>query len=224
MSKFYDISIVKINSENNEKPQNNDCYQLCIQKNDDVISFEQNLDGKFFLQTEVDDDTLKQQSVVSAYKSLQKVERAFKFTKNEIDIRPVYVRNETRIKGHVMICYLCLLFETLIEKEILKLFPEMTETENKKKIDRKSNRNENDGLTMITLREELDTIRLIPLYINGKQTPKYISTSISNNVKKLFSALGIINSSDPKYLRFKIKKQDTNKNQLVLNLRQYDAF
>ena len=69
---------------------------------------------------------------------MQKVERAFKFSKNEIDIRPVYVRNETRIKGHVMVCYLALLIEILIEKEILKLFPEIDETENKKKIDRKS--------------------------------------------------------------------------------------
>lgn len=218
MTKLYGIKIVKINSEDDEKQENNECYQLWIQKNDDEISFEENLDGKFFLQTEVGDDILKKQNVVTAYKSLQKVERAFKFTKDEIDIRPVYVRKETRIRGHVMVCYLCLLIDTLIEKKLLELFPDTIETENKKKIDRKSKRDGNDGLTMITLREELDTIRLVPLYINGKEAPNYISTSISNNVKKLFSALGIVRSSDPKYLRFKVKKQSENKNQLILNL------
>lgn len=218
MTKFYDIAIEKTDAGQNDNQAPNDSYQLCVQKNDDVISLEEKLDGKFFLQTEVDDDTLEKQTVVAAYKSLQKVERAFKFTKNEIDIRPVYVRKATRIKGHVMICYLCLLIETLIEKKLIELFPEMIKTENKKKVDRKSKRNDDDGLTMITLREELDAIRLVPLFLNGKDVPNYISTSISADVKKLFSTLGIVNSSDPKYLYFKAKKQDPDKNQLMLNL------
>ena len=71
---------------------------------------------------------------------------------------------------------------------------------------------------MITVREELDTIRLVLLYINGNEKPYYISTRINNNINKLFSALGIVNSSDPKNLRFQTNKQNENKNQLELNL------
>jgi transposase len=219
ISKFYTIEIEQTTSKNSDKNnQNNKLYQLSVQKNDTNISFDESLDGKFFLQTEVNQTLLDKQAVVDAYKSLQKVERAFDFTKNEIDIRPVYVRRESRIKGHVMICFLSLLIETLLEKKMFELFPEMIDTQNKEKVVKKSQRDDSDGLTMITLREELDTIRLVPLYINNREKPNYISTKISNNIKKLFSALGIINSSNPENLRFQAKKQGRNKNQLILDI------
>jgi transposase len=214
MTKFYEMEIEKECSTDDE----NETYQLTVERNEDAISFEESLDGKFFIQTEVTSEKLDKRQVVISYKSLQKVERAFNVAKNEIDIRPVYVRRKTRIKGHVMICFLSLLMEILIEKELYELFPDMVDTENKKKTDRKSRRDDNDGLTMITLMEELDTVRLVPLFINGNSKPNYISTSISNDVKKLFSALGIVNSSDPKYLRFRFSKSDGNKYQLQFNL------
>ena len=218
MSKFYNLEIEALIPADNQTKAKDENYHLTITRNDAFISFEENLDGKFIIQTEVNINDLNKQAVVSSYKSLQKLERAFKFTKNEIDIRPVYVRRQTRIKGHVMLCYLSLLIETLIEKKLYELFPEMIETENKKALARKANPNEYDGLTMITLMEELDTIRLVPLYINGNENPNYITTNMSNNVKKLFSALGIVNSDAPQNLRFQTKKQKGNKSQLVLNL------
>ncbi len=214
MTRFYKIDIKKESSTDAEK----EIYQLEVKPNEDEIWLEESLDGKFFIQTEVNSEKLNKRQVVVSYKSLQKVERAFNVAKNEIDILPVYVRRETRIKGHVMICFLSLLMEILIEKELDKLFPDMIDTENKKRVDRKSQRDDNDGLTMTTLMEELDTVRLVPLFINGNEKPNYISTSIGNNVKKLLSALGIVNSSDPKYLRFRASKSNGNKDQLKLNL------
>ena len=215
MTKFYEIDIKKESSNNAEK----EIYQLKVEPNEAMISLEKSLDGKFFIQTEVKSEKLDKQQVVVSYKSLQKVERAFNVAKNEIDIRPVYVRRETRIRGHVMICFLSLLMEILIEKELYNLFPDMMDTENKKRVDRKSQRDDNDGLTMTTLMEDLDTVRLVPLFINGNEKHNYISTSISNDVKKLLSALGIVNSSDPKYLRFRASKSNENIDQLKLNLR-----
>ncbi|MFQ6610837.1 MAG: IS1634 family transposase [Fidelibacterota bacterium] len=214
MTRFYKIEIEKESSTDAE----NEIYQLKVEPDEAAISLEKSLDGKFFIQTEVNSEKLTKQQVVDSYKSLQKVERAFNFAKNEIDIRPVYVRRQTRIKGHVMICFLSLLMEILIEKKLYELFPDMLDTENKKRADRKSPRDDNDDLTMTTLMEELDTVRLVPLYINGNERASYISTSISNNVKKLLSALGIVNSSDPKYLRFRAPKSNGNKDQLKLNL------
>lgn len=210
MTRFFQIEI--------EKMPFDDQYELKVDRNEQAIAFEESLDGKFFIQTEVSSEQMNKQTVVASYKSLQKVERAFKFIKNEIDIRPVYVRKEKRIKGHVIICHFSLLMETLIEKKLFELFPEMIETENKKKIDRKSTRSEGDGLTITTLMEELDTVRLIPLYLNGKDDPHYITTSMSNDVKKLLSNLGLVNSADPKHLRFRAERQK-DKNQLELNLR-----
>lgn len=212
MTKFYHIEIENISSAVEQN------YQLNVTQNDDVLSLEQRLDGKFFIQTEVRGDQLDKQRVVNSYKLLQKIERAFRVVKDELDIRPVYVRKETRIRGHVMICYLSLLMEILMEKKLDELFPAMIDSENKKRLLRQSQRTENDGHTMTTLREELDTIRLVPLYINGKDKPRYISTSFGNNIKKFFASLGIVNSSDPQYLRFQNPKQTRDKNQLDLKL------
>lgn len=212
MTKFYLIEIENISSAAEQN------YQLNVTQNDDMLSLEQRLDGKFFIQTEVSGDQLDKQRVVNSYKLLQKIERAFRVVKDELDIRPVYVRKETRIRGHVMICYLSLLMEILMEKKLDELFPARIDSENKKRLLRKSQRTENDGYTMTTLREELDTIRLVPLYINGKNKPRYISTSIGNDMKKFFTSLGIVNSSDPQYLRLQSHKQTQNKNQLDLTL------
>jgi len=109
MTRFYKIDIKKESSTDAEK----EIYQLKVKPNEDEISLEESLDGKFFIQTEVNSEKLNKRQVVVSYKSLQKVERAFNVAKNEIDIRPVYVRRETRIKGHVMICFLSLLMEIL---------------------------------------------------------------------------------------------------------------
>jgi transposase len=217
MTRFFKIDIEKLTSDSHDKKQSEQ-YRLKVNKNDDILSFETCLDGKFIIQTEVSIDQFTKQKIVSAYKSLQKVERAFRVSKNEIDIRPVYVRLETRIKGHVMICFLSLLIETLIEKRLYQLFPELIETKTKRELVKKSQPEEDDGLTMITLLEELDTIRLVPLYINDNEQPNYVATSIRNNVRKLFSALGIVNSSDPKYLRIQRAKRNSGGNQLELNL------
>jgi transposase len=211
MTKFYQLDIEPLSSADEEQ------YQLKLTQNDAAISCEENLDGKFFIQTEVSGGQLDRQQVLTSYKSLQKVERAFRVVKDELDIRPVYVRKESRIRGHVMICYLSLLMEILIEKKLDELFPELIDSEHKKQLVRKSKRTENEGHTMATLMEELDTIRLVPLYINGTDKPRYISTSFGNSMKKFFTSLGIVNASDPQYLRFQNPKQTRDKNQLDLN-------
>jgi len=212
MTKFYQLDIEPLSSADEEQ------YQLKFIQNDAAILYEENLDGKFFIQTEVSGGQLDRQQVLTSYKSLQKVERAFRVVKDELDIRPVYVRKESRIRGHVMICYLSLLMEILIEKKLDELFPELIDSEHKKQLVRKAKRTENEGHTMATLMEELDTIRLVPLYINGTDKPRYISTSFGSSMKKFLTSLGIVNASDPQYLRFQNPKQTRDKNQLDLNL------
>ena len=191
-------------------------YELSVSKNNAAIEFEASLDGRYFIRTEVDSAKLHMEEVVKSYKSLMKVERAFRVIKNEIDIRPVYVRKETRIKGHVMICYLSLLIEVLLEKKLKELFPELDEKVQRDKILKKSNLLDDDPLTIKTLMEELDTVRLVPLYINEKQSPLLITTAIGNNIKKVFSSLGIRNSGEPKRLRIEQRKDSNNAGQLEL--------
>lgn len=223
ITKFYKLTIDKTtkdkttqSKETREDYGKKEEYNIQIEKIDSAILAEANLDGRFFIQTEVSSQEFNKEEIVKSYKSLQKVEQAFKVIKNEFDIRPVYLRKENRIRGHVMICYLALLINILLEKKMQEVFPEMENAQARKANLKKSEHNEDDPLTMKTLMEELDTIRLIPLYINGSESPKYISTQIGRNLKKLFSSLGIINAMEPQKLRLAKKKTTTYYNQLEL--------
>ncbi|MCG2715875.1 MAG: IS1634 family transposase [Candidatus Marinimicrobia bacterium] len=195
MTKFYKISLEKIEAKDHEGEEEK--YTLRVVKNNSAIEYEESIDGRYFIQTEVEASKLSKELVESSYKSLQKVERAFSVLKNEFDIRPVFVRRESRIRGHVMICYLSLLIEVLIEKKLKEIYPEIEDSEHRKKIIKKSRRNGNEALTITTLMEELDTVRLVPFYVDKSKSPGYISTMIENNVKKLLSSLGIRNANHP---------------------------
>lgn len=199
MSRFYTVNIKRVNGEDSDK----DCYTITVQENSVVLKEEEKINGRYFIQTEIENKEYAKEEVVNAYKSLQKVERAFRLLKGEIEVRPMYVRKQTRIRGHVMICYLALLIEILLEKKLKEIFPEYRENEKMRDVLKKSRKDGNEPLTMMTLKEELETIRLIPLYQNDDPIPKYISTSIGNNVRKLFSSLGLVNATEPEKLKIK---------------------
>lgn len=202
-----------------KKEQDVEIYRLKVEERADVIEKEENLDGRYFIQTEVPEEMDKAE-IESSYKSLEKVERAFRIVKDEFDIRPMYVRKETRIRGHIMISYFALLIETLIEKKLKELFPQAYD--GNEKWARKIRRNGEEPLTMMTLFEELDSVRLIPLEFKVKEDnmirTSYISTKIDNNVKKLLSVLGVKNAMNPERLSFKRSKNESNKGQLILDL------
>ncbi len=218
MSRFYQLRIEKKEDKSAEtKASTEDIYQLHIQRRKAAISQEASLDGRYFIQTEVSSADLNMEEVVSSYKSLRRVEQAFRVIKNDLDIRPVYVRKETRIKGHVMICYFALLINILVEKKMREIFADMQDAQARRVHLKTSQRSEDDSLTMTTLMEELDTVRLIPLYINGNEKPVYISTQIGNNLKKLFSSLGIRHAMNPEKLHIVSDKRNTVDHQLEFN-------
>ena len=194
-------------------------YRLEVQEIEAVMEKEESLDGRYFIQSEVSEHIDKVE-IERSYKSLQKVEQAFRIVKDEFDIRPVFVRNESRIRGHVMISYFALLIETLMERKVKEIFPEAYDKYDKavKKI-RKTGE---EPLTMMTLFEELDDVRLIPLEFkseNGKDEKiSYISTKIDNDVKKVLSSLGVRNAMNPEKLSFQKTKNKSDKDQLVLDL------
>jgi transposase len=160
-----------------------DVYRLEIQEIESVMKKEESLDGRYFIQTEVSEQIDKEE-IERAYKSLQKVEQAFRIVKDVFDIRPMHVRKETRIRGHVIISYFSLLIETLLEKKVKEIFPEAYDKYDKAV--KKIRRSGEEPLTMMTLFEELDDVRLIPLEFkseNGKAVKiSYISTKIDNDM------------------------------------------
>jgi transposase len=212
ITRLYKLSMEKVEGQD-------DVYRLEVQEIEVAIKKEESLDGRYFIQTEVS-EKLDKAEIERAYKSLQKVEQAFRIVKDKFDIRPVHVRLETRIRGHVMVSYFALLIETLMEKKVKELFPEAYDKYDKAV--KKIRRTGEEPLTMMTLFEELDDVRLIPLefkFENGKAAKiSYISTKIDNDVKKILSGLGVRNAMNPEKLSFQRSKNKSDKEQLVLDL------
>lgn len=79
------------------------------------IRQEELVDGKFLVSSS--DDTLSAEDIVSGYKALWKIERAFRDLKHVLDIRPIYHRLSDRIRAHVLLCWLALLLVRVAENE-----------------------------------------------------------------------------------------------------------
>jgi len=79
------------------------------------IAEEEKLDGKYLLSTS--DDTLTPEEVALGYKQLLEVERAFRTLKTTLELRPLYHRKDERIRSHVTLCWLALLFVRIAETQ-----------------------------------------------------------------------------------------------------------
>lgn len=73
----------------------------------DNIAAESSLDGLYVIRASVKPDVMDADTVVSTYKSLSRVERAFRSLKTvDLHIRPIYHSNDDRIRSHVFLCVL----------------------------------------------------------------------------------------------------------------------
>jgi len=72
-------------------------------RDQDSIAAEAKLDGIYVLRTSVAPDDLDSDQVVSSYKALAQVERAFRAFNTDLDIRPIRHRTEDRVRAHVFL-------------------------------------------------------------------------------------------------------------------------
>ena len=72
-------------------------------RNQDSITAEAALDGIYVLRTSVTASDLEPGEVVSSYKALAQVERAFRAFNTDLDIRPIRHRTEDRVRAHVFL-------------------------------------------------------------------------------------------------------------------------
>lgn len=71
------------------------------------IAAEAALDGVYVIRTGVERETLSAEETVRSYKSLSKVERAFRCMKTvDLEVRPIYHWRDERIRAHVFLCML----------------------------------------------------------------------------------------------------------------------
>jgi Transposase DDE domain len=72
-------------------------------RDQDSIAAEAKLDGIYVLRTSVASGDLDSGQVVSSYKALAQVERAFRAFNTDLDIRPIRHRTEDRVRAHVFL-------------------------------------------------------------------------------------------------------------------------
>ena len=72
-------------------------------RDQDSIAAEAALDGIYVLRTSVQASDLDPAGVVSSYKALAQVERAFRAFNTDLDIRPIRHRTEDRVRAHVFL-------------------------------------------------------------------------------------------------------------------------
>lgn len=75
-------------------------------KDEAKIAAEACLDGIYVVRTNLNDEVLDTSGVVSSYKALSQVERAFRGFNTDLDIRPIRHRSEQRVRTHVFLAML----------------------------------------------------------------------------------------------------------------------
>ncbi|OPY58471.1 MAG: Transposase DDE domain protein [Pelotomaculum sp. PtaU1.Bin035] len=133
--------------------------------NQEILKKESRYDEKYVLRTNCQLDT---DEVALAYKDLWRVERAFREIKSSLDLRPVYHWKDSRVRGHLMVCFLALVLESALQKKLLE-----------KKIE----------VEYIYLLRDLQQLRAVELTIGGDQ---YLCrTELAGETYQAFKALGI---------------------------------
>jgi transposase len=87
------------------------------------VAQEKRFDGCYIVTSDVDKEQMNTVEVVHAYKSLTFVERAFRNLKTvQLEIRPVYHKNDERIRSHVFLCMLAYYLQWHMEQRLSPLF------------------------------------------------------------------------------------------------------
>ena len=81
------------------------------------------LDGCYALETVLNTELLDAEAVDRVYRSLQRVERDFRTMKTGwLEIRPIYVRKESRTRGHAVVMMLALIIAREIQQGLAAAF------------------------------------------------------------------------------------------------------
>ena len=80
---------------------------FAFHRNTEAIAEEASLDGFYAVRTSLPAETLDDRATVRAYKSLSRVERAFRSLKGvDLQVRPIHHWLEGRVRAHVFLCML----------------------------------------------------------------------------------------------------------------------
>jgi len=132
---------------------------------EEAVRKESRYDGKWVLRTNT---SLPAAEVALAYKSLWQIEHAFRELKSGLEIRPVYLRTEDHVRGHIVVCFLAL----VLEAALLRLLKEQG-----------ANGSYRDALI------DLNQVRAVQLKANGKSW--LVRTELPAKAFQAFKAVGL---------------------------------
>lgn len=168
VSEFLHVEVVK--------PRNTGEFQLRIQRRKRALKQQKRKDGRCMLVTAP--TAMPPKEAYSTYRDgRHSVESAFGMVKGPVSIRPVFVYNEQRIKGHIFICQLALLLRRVLEM-LLKL----------------------SGVEMTSQRalKQVKSVRITRKTLSGVPEPLWQLNQIPEESQRIFDAVGL---ELPQFLR-----------------------
>jgi len=94
------------------------------------INQDKRYDG--FLAISTNNTSLKPHDVLDHYRHLFQVEQTFRSFKSHLEIRPMFHWNDTRIEGHIALCYIAYAIENHLIQKLKKAKVEITENKLRK--------------------------------------------------------------------------------------------
>ncbi len=105
-------------------------HSFSFRRKADAIAAEAALDGLYVVRTNLPTETLGDAETVAAYKSLSRVERAFRSLKTvDLEIRPIFHWASPRVKAHVFLCMLAYHVEHHLRTRLAPLLYDDTDRE-----------------------------------------------------------------------------------------------
>jgi transposase len=130
------------------------------------IAQSQKFDG--FLAISTNNTSLGITEVLAQYKQLYKIEHSFRTFKSHLETRPMFHWTDSRIEGHICLCYIAFALQNYVLQKANKAKPTFTET---------------------SLRKTLDQMQVSLLKHNTEQV--YIRSAPSSNQAYLQQQMGI---------------------------------
>ncbi|MHA2265978.1 MAG: IS1634 family transposase [Candidatus Thorarchaeota archaeon] len=161
VSKFLHVAVVK--------PRSTGEFVLRIQPRKRILKRQAKMDGRSMLITAPTAKPPKE--LYSTYRSgRHSVESAFGMVKGPVSLRPIFVYNEQRIKGHIFICQLALLLRRVLEM-LLKL----------------------SGVEMTSRRalKQVKSVRIVKKTLSGISEPLWQLNQIPEEADRIFHAVGL---------------------------------
>ena len=109
-----DEVIIKTVSSNGETKEIRS-FRAALEPRRERLGALERYDALYCITTDLPCDKISDEEATRAYRRKERIQDAFRTIKSDVKVRPVYVRQDKRVRGHVMVCVLAYLLEAFIE-------------------------------------------------------------------------------------------------------------